>query len=606
MSANPFAADSLVLYKNRPARVTRSGEKIEIELDDGQTVSVRPKDVQLLHPGPLRSLRDLKPVIGDLNTAWELLAGSSTHLPELAELIYDEYTPAAAWAAWQHVADGLYFRGTPAAIEARTAEAVAHDRNSRAAKAAEERAWANFVDRARAHQFAAEDKRFLVEVEELALGRRQQSRVLHTLGRTESPEDAHALLLEVGYWSVTRNPYPIRLNLPTTPPVLALPPLPHEARLDLTHLPALAIDDAGNQDPDDALSLEPGRLWVHVADVAALVPPDSLADQEARARSASLYLPEGTASMLPPEATGQLGLGLNNVSPALSFGLAVNDAGQPVGFEIKPSWVRVQRLTYGEAETRLYEEPLAGLYRLAQAHLARRTANGAINLDLPEVKLRVVEGQVEINPILPLRSRDLVTETMLMCGAAVAQFVLNQNIPIPYILQPPPEEVNALPGLAGMFARRRAMKPGQRQVEPGPHTGLGLSLYTQVTSPLRRYPDLLVHQQLRAYLQGGPLLTTGQILERLGVAEAASGSLRQAERLARRHWTLVYLMQHPGWQGEGIVVEKQGPRGLILIPELDLETWLFLPAKADLNSPVRLTLSQVNLPWLEPYFKVDK
>ncbi len=606
MAPNPLTTDSLVLYKNHPARIIRSGEKIEIELVDGQTVSVRPKDVQLLHPGPLRSLRDLQPVTGDLQTAWELLAGASTRLPELAELIYDGYTPATAWAAWQHVADGLYFRGTPESIEVRTAAAVTAEQTSRAAKAAEEQAWAAFVNRVRARQFAPEDKRFLVEVEELALGRREQSRVLRTLSRTESPENAHALLLEVGYWAVNYNPYPARLNVPALSPELALPPLPIENRLDLTHLPAFAIDDAGNQDPDDALSLEPGRLWVHVADVAALVPPDSPADQEARARSASLYLPEGTASMLPSAAARQLGLGLNEISPALSFGLTLDDAGGVLGLEIAPSWVRVQRLTYEEAETRLTEEPLAGLHRLAEAHLARRTANGAINLDLPEIKIRVAEGQVEIRPILSLRSREVVTEAMLLCGAALAELALKQNIPIPYVTQPSPEAIDPLPGLAGMFAQRRAMKPGQRQVEPGPHAGLGLPLYTQATSPLRRYADLLVHQQLRAYLRGEPLLTVADLLERLGMAESISGSLRQAERLARKHWTLVYLMQHPGWRSEGIVVEKQGQRGLVLIPELDLETWLFLPGQLNLNSPVPLVLGEVNLPLLEPFFRIDK
>jgi hypothetical protein len=97
--------------------------------------------------------------------------------------------------------------------------------------------------------------------------------------------------------------------------------LPEEERLDLTHLPALAIDDKGNQEPDDALSLEGDRLWVHVADVAALVPPESAADLEARARGATLYLPEGAVPMLPWAAIGRLGLGLSEISPALSFGL---------------------------------------------------------------------------------------------------------------------------------------------------------------------------------------------------------------------------------------------------------------------------------------------
>ena len=77
-----------------------------------------------------------------------------------------------------------------------------------------------------------------------------------------------------------------------------------EPRRDLTHLPAFAIDDEENQDPDDAVSLDGERLWVHVADVAALVAPDSEADLEARGRGANLYLPERIVNMLPLASHG--------------------------------------------------------------------------------------------------------------------------------------------------------------------------------------------------------------------------------------------------------------------------------------------------------------
>src|SRR5512136_2962593 len=115
---------SLVLYRGRPARVRHVGDKLEIEIEGGEVAKVRPKDVTLLHPGPLRALRDLQPPPGDLRTAWELLAGTQTTLPELAELIYGTYTPASAWATWQTVVDGLYFRGTPDAVAVRTPDEV--------------------------------------------------------------------------------------------------------------------------------------------------------------------------------------------------------------------------------------------------------------------------------------------------------------------------------------------------------------------------------------------------------------------------------------------------------------------------------------------------
>ena len=345
MTATSLQSDSLVLFKNRPARVLQAGDSLEIELENGKTLKVRPKDVALLHPGPLQSLADLQAEAGDVETAWELLTGGNTTLAELAELAYGAYTPPTAWLAWQLVAEGLYFGGTAAEIVAHTAEDVARKRAAREAKAAAEHAWSEFMERLRAGKLVADDRRHVVEIEALALGKRTSSRALRELGRTQSPERAHALLCELGHWNATVNPYPQRLEVDTRVPQAALPDLSEETRLDLTHLAAFAIDDAGNKDPDDALSWHDNRLWVHVADVAALAPPDSDADLEARARGCNLYLPEGTVPMLPPAATQALGLGLQDVSPALSFGLEVNADGGIVKTEIVPSWVRVTRLT---------------------------------------------------------------------------------------------------------------------------------------------------------------------------------------------------------------------------------------------------------------------
>ena len=617
---------SLVLYKHHPARVASVGRKrIQIELAEGEPLRVRPKDVTLLHPGPLQRLDDLHPPEGEVRTAWELLSGRTTTLAELAELAYGAYTPATAWAAWQWVADGLYFEGPPEAVIARSPEAVAEEQAARQARAAERQAWESFLERARAGEVAPEDGRYLEEVERLALRQADESRVLRELGRPENAESAHALLLELGIWDHTVVPYPQRLDLPTSPPAVPLPGLPGETRVDLTHLPAFAIDDEGNKDPDDALSLEltpeRRRLWVHIADAAALVPPGSPVDLEARARGATLYLPDGNVPMLPPQAVQVLGMGLAEVSPALSFGLDLDGEGAVAGLEIVPSWVRVTRLTYREVESRIEaeEEPFHALHRLAQAHQARRRANGAVRIDLPEVKIRVRKGedrggsvQVIIRPLPPLRSRALVREAMLMAGAATARFALAEGIPFPFATQDPPdadgradEPADERPDdLAGMFALRRRLKPSQRSTTPGPHAGLGLDLYARATSPLRRYLDLVAHQQLRAYLRGDHPLEAQEVLRRIGAAEAAVGSLRQAEWLSRRHWTLVYLAQHPDWQGEGILVEKRDRRSIVLIPELALEPRVHLREDLPLNSKLELTLMDVNLPKLEAYFRV--
>ncbi len=605
-----FQQGSLVLYKHDAARVQSVGrKKLTIVLADGETVRVRPKDVDLVHPGPLESLDELRSYEGEMKTAWELLAGSSTTLPELAELAYGGYTPSTAWGAWQWVADGLYFEGTPQEVVARTPEEVAQEKADREARAAERRAWEAFLERAKAGDFVPdEDERYLTEVEMLALGRTDQSRVLSELGRAETPENAHALLLELGTWDHMDVPYPERLGLDTSHPALALPDLPEEQRVDLTHLPAFAIDDEGSTDPDDAISLEVNdghrRLWVHVADVAALVPPDSPADLEARARGATLYLPDGKVPMLPHEAAERLGMGLSEVSPALSFGLGLDDEGQVIGMEVVPSRVRVTRLTYQQAEGRLDEPPLSDLYALAQAFQVRRRENGAVRIDLPEVRVCVIDGEVVIDPLPPLRSRALVREVMLMAGEATAGFAADKGIPLPYATQVPPDTDRRPDDLAGMFELRRHMSRSEHSSNPGRHAGLGLDRYVQSTSPLRRYLDLVVHQQLRAHLHGDDLLETQELMERIGAAEAVAGDVSYAERLAREHWTLVYLLQHPGWRGEGVLVDRWDRRGKVLIPELGLEPAVHLHGDRTLNRKMTVEAVDVDLPALRATFRV--
>ena len=601
--------NTLILYKNRPGRVTDIGrKKIEIELHDGELVSVRPKDVTVLHPGPLEELSDLRPPPdGEVKTAWELLAGERTTLAELSELAYGDFTPATAWALWQMVTDGLYFSGEVGRIAVHSAEAVAEEEAGREAKAAEARAWQAFVKRVEAGHYAEEDKKYLLEVVELAWGQSTQSRVLNALGHGETPQNAHALLLSLGYWNAYENPYPRRAGLPVRSPEMGLPSLLEESRRDLTHLTALAIDDEGSSDPDDALSLEDGRLWVHIADAAAMITPDSAADLEARSRAANLYLPEGTIRMLPDGATSVLALGLDDISPALSFGFRPGPDGEIGEVEIVPSWVRVTRLTYEEAEARLEERPFNELYALAMRYQERRKRGGAIEINLPEVRIRVDrEGRVVIRPLPPLGSRELVREAMLMTGEAVARFALQNQIPIPFTGQEGPliEETAEARTMSEMFALRRLIRPSQQLSTPAPHSGLGMALYVQATSPLRRYLDLVVHQQLRAFLAGLPLLNEQEVMARVGEARAVSGSVRWAERQSNQHWTLVYLQQNPDWQGEGVLIERRGSRDVILIPELALETELYDPAERPIDRIIKLSVEQVKLAYLETYFRI--
>ncbi|MET0012813.1 MAG: RNB domain-containing ribonuclease [Sedimenticola sp.] len=600
---NP-AAGSLALYKIRPALITAVSDKIDITLEGGKSKRVRPKDISIIHPGPLKSLADLGQPEGDVDEAWELLEGGETHLQELAELVYGDYTPSTAWAAWQLVAEGLYFEGTPEIITVRSESQIAEDRARQEAKVAAEREWEAFLARLQARTLEESDRERLSEVERLALKLNDGSRILQALGRQDTPENAHRMLVDVGYWDSWHNPYPARQGLVPGDPQLSLPDMPGEERLDLTHLAAYAIDDEGSHDPDDAISLDGDRLWVHVADVAALVTPGSPLDLEARERAANLYIPERIDHMLPPAITTTLGLGLQATSPALSFGFRLDEEGRPVELEVAPSTVKVTRHSYAEVDQRMDEEPFATLHSLAERYRARRKAAGSASIDLPEVSVWVRDEAINIKPLERLDSRQMVTDAMLMVGEAVASYAIEKDIPVPFATQPPPENPAEPAGMAEMYAYRRQMKPSRSKAVEEPHSGLGLEVYTRATSPLRRYLDLVTHQQLRAHLREEPMLSVSDITGRIGETEGAGGAIRRAERLSNTHWKLVFLQRNPDWQGSGVVVEMNDQRATLVIPELAMETRVRVRREMPLNQEVKVAVREVDLADLTAWFRI--
>jgi exoribonuclease II len=595
---------SLVLYKGRPARIVAyaTADKLEIEAA-GETSRVRPKDVVPLHPGPCQSLSELKPMSGEVEAAWEILAGTQTSLKELAELAYGSFTPATAWAAWQQVSDGLRFRGQPDAIVAATIDEVDQRIATRASEEAQRQSWESFLDRVRQGRIAEHDHPAMADVVGLALGQRSSSRVLKALGRDETPQAAHALLLDCGMWSDTFNPYPARLGVSLVSPQPEMRELPDEERVDLTHLASFAIDDAATDTPDDAVSIADGGLWVHIADPAWAIRPGDPADIEARERGATSYLPERITPMLPEALLPIVSLGCAEVSPAFSFRLEIDAEGQIGAMTCYPSRVRVTRLTYEEVGDMLEKGDLADLYAKALAYRGRRVAHGAIQISLPEVDLRVKNGDIIIKPVLDLPGRTLVSEAMIMVGEAVAQYAINNDLPMPYATQDAPDAWEPPTGLAESYALRRTLRPRQYRSVPGLHAGLGLAAYAQATSPLRRYLDLVVHQQLRAHLAGRSLLTGQEILERVGAVEAGAAAVRQAERLSDKHWTLLYLKRNPAWRGTGVLVEKRRAVGICLIPELDLEAELHLAGDLPLDSEITLECTGIDLPRLEARFR---
>ena len=564
---------TLAVYKGKAAVITAVGkDKIEIRTQDGKSSSVRMKDLELLHAGPVVSLSFPPPPQTDWNELVELADENGFSFAEFTELAYGENTPAAAWYAWNALNEGIYFTGSPAdGVKLQSPEKREELLRKQEEKESRKKQREELVERIRSNSLQSEDLKFLREIEAVGNGESENSSLMRELNIESVPEKAHALLCRLGIWDELYDPWPRRMGVDISMPQAELgDPDSSEEREDLTGHTCYAIDDASSSDPDDAVAFADGLLYVHVADPASAVTPGSDADEEASWRGESSYLPEIQVPMLPEGAVEKFGLGLSEKTPAMTFVIRIDEEGYPHLERIALSVIRAERHSYESAAASLMETPeFIAMRDALERFRLRRMADGALFIKLPEVKTRLQDGAITFTPCPVTPERELVANAMLCAGAATAAFMYDEGIPFPFVTQATPDiDLDTLgDSLADMFQLRRSCSAGVTGVTAGKHSGLGLTPYSRVTSPLRRYADLLAHQQIRRYLKKEPLLDLEYIEKRLVRADEAGTMRHKLEKYANEYFLLHYFKRHPQWQGRGTVVEKQGERLTVLIPE---------------------------------------
>ena len=192
---------------------------------------------------------------------------------------------------------------------------------------------------------------------------------------------------------------------------------------------------------------------------------------------------------------------------------------------------------------------------------------------------------------------------MLLVGEGTAFFAFKNNIPFQYISQ----SINNLPsnlekGLAGEFQKRKCMKARNISCHPAAHQGLGLSMYCQITSPLRRYDDLVVQKQLLNYIDKTPYIPSDVLLSKLAMGDIAHKDSQLAERMAKRHFIIVYLMQNPNWVGNATIVSFQDGKNYIYVDSIGVETFIHLKREVSINEKIKVKVLELNLPKLEISF----
>lgn len=396
--------------------------------------------------------------------------------------------------------------------------------------------------------------------------------VLVRLGRFHRDENLHLLRARIP----TEFPEPL---LAEARKLVRLRPWEEQGRVDLTSLYTMAIDDPETTEVDDALSVERGpgegwTVWVHIADPGAFVPPGSELLREAGRRAATLYLPDRKITMFPPElAEGPFSLVAGEQRAALTLRAEVTPEGEVPRFEFLVARIRVdERLSYDEADQLLLCEhgPRADLLdQLQEAAFVRemaRRAQGAFVLNGPEIKIRLAEdGRILVKPVdRESASRAMVAEMMILVGCCAARLFLRNGIPAIYRVQEPPEVPLGLSeeplDAAQFYAALRKLRRAELSRIPGRHAGLGVEPYVQMSSPIRRYSDLLLQQQMKSHLQTGrPCYDEEELLDALGGAEATVSLLASIEKDTRRYWTMRFLEGQKGAELEAMILEERHP-----------------------------------------------
>ena len=622
--------NSIVLYKNQIALVNDiEGDKFIIQFCSFplteeniskfgsknficQEQKVRDKDIVLLSTSESPAKYSFEELIkynddqidNKICEAWELLNSdncSDIEFSELAELVDSDFNDKKAWFIFNSLVKSLQFKliDDKASLKFKltTADEIEVLKKKKNEKEHEKEERQNFLMRLKQKQLLPEDSIFMGDVEAFALGKTDKSKTLADAGFSQDVEKAHKLLIDTGIWDYTRNPYPFRWGLSVQSAKEGLKSPPEEERLIVPGV-AYAIDNKWSKDPDDAIAFDGTYLWVHIADPASTVMPESSIDKAARDRGATLYIPEGASRMLAEESLSDYALGLKRESLALSFRLLLEDNCSIKECKVFKTKVNVACITYEDADQKKDSPELKPLFEIARKNIIRRNSQGAVNINLPEVHITVDPDtkKVSICKITEYESADVVREMMLLAGEGAAHVAFENNIAFPYVSQEAPDIPQTLPpGLAGEFKTVKSMHRRSVGVTPAAHAGIGIGMYSQVTSPLRRYSDLIAHQQLRAFLDGRELIDKNTMLERISAGDEAAIACKKVERKSNMHWTLVYLLQNPDWTGEAVFVEQKGNLCVFMIPSLAQQTTLVPSKPLNLNDTITVKASNIDI-----------
>ena len=431
--------------------------------------------------------------------------------------------------------------------------------------------------------------------------------VIDVLGKTgENTAEMHAILAEFGLpykYPSTVEKAALKIGAGITDDVIA-------ARRDMRGVTTFTIDPKDAKDFDDALSirrLDNGNyeIGVHIADVTHYVTPDSLLDREAQKRATSVYLVDRVVPMLPEHLSNGI-CSLNPHEDKLTFSaiFEMTADGKVVKSDICRTVINSdRRFTYEEAQNIIetgkgdYADEVLTLDRLAKILRKERYENGSVDFDRCEVRFNIDEKghPVDVYFKESLDANKLIEEFMLLANKTVARAigaVTGKRKAKAFVYrvhdQPDPGKLADLSQLARAFGYKvrtsgspreinrslnkmladvkgrgeenllstlaiRSMAKAIYTTENIGHYGLGFDYYTHFTSPIRRYPDMMVHRLLERYLRGGRSVNVDKLEEQCKHSSNMEQLAANAERASIKYKQVEYMGDHLGEVYDGII-----------------------------------------------------
>ena len=431
--------------------------------------------------------------------------------------------------------------------------------------------------------------------------------VIDILGKAgENTTEMHAILAEYGLPYV----YPQAVEAAAEKISAEITPEDYAEREDFRDIVTFTIDPKDAKDFDDALSirqLKPG-LWevgVHIADVSHYVKEGSIIDKEAVKRATSVYLVDRTIPMLPERLCNFIcSLRPDEEKLAYSVIFNMNEKAEIKDYRIRHTVIKSnRRFTYEEAQNIIetgegdYKEEILQLNKLAQILREKRMAAGAINFDRCEVKFEIDEKGKPLSVYFKVskEANKLIEEFMLLANRTVAEHIgkvpKNKKPKVfPYRIHdlPDPDKLDNLSQFIARFGYKirtggsktdvsksinrllsdiegkkeqnlietvslRAMQKARYSIYNIGHYGLAFDFYTHFTSPIRRYPDLMVHRLLTRYLAGGRSAQADKYETLCEHSSAMEQTAASAERASVKYKQVEFMGERIGEVYDGVI-----------------------------------------------------